>query len=44
MIKQLYRVCKDGELYYTLEQVEFYGYGYNESWIKDVQVLTNDIR
>lgn len=26
----------DGELYYTLEQVKFYGYGYVKEWIKEV--------
>lgn len=26
----------DGELYYTLEQVEFYGYGYREEWVKEI--------
>ena len=26
----------DGELYYTLEQVKFYGYGYSKEWVKEI--------
>lgn len=28
----------DGELYYTLEQVQMYGYGYVKEWVMEVDV------
>lgn len=28
----------DGELYYTLEQVQMYGYGYSKEWVKELDV------
>lgn len=29
----------DGELYYTLEQVEMYGYGYSKEWVREIDVI-----
>lgn len=26
----------NGELYYTLEQVQFYDYGYIKEWVKEI--------
>lgn len=32
------KVCKHGELYYTLEQVQMYGYGYVKEWVMELDV------